>query len=171
MSGWKTFKNVTISDVFKNVSYISNHYRIVLSKKADSGYGNDYFTIDIQQTDLKEHLDRLIKGVTSREYFAFGMTNIDIYNRGNTFVIDHSPFDGHHDEYVLKKGELEKLVQTLSLLTKREDELEDKVKQYEKALEEILRQYDGVSVNRAKEIANKALGELTDERRKEIQSY
>lgn len=41
---------------------------------------------------------------------------------------------------------------------------------YEKALEEITRQYDYTSVNRAKEIANEALGELTLNRRKEIQS-
>ncbi|MFO1442901.1 hypothetical protein KDN24_06685 [Bacillus sp. Bva_UNVM-123] len=42
---------------------------------------------------------------------------------------------------------------------------------YEKALEEITRQYDFTNVNRAKEIANEALGELTDERRREIQGY
>lgn len=44
-------------------------------------------------------------------------------------------------------------------------------KKYEKALEEITRQYDDTSVNRAKEIANKALGELTSEKRREIQGY
>jgi hypothetical protein len=44
-------------------------------------------------------------------------------------------------------------------------------KKYEKALEEITRQYDNTSVNRAKEIANEALGELKEARRREIQSY
>lgn len=45
------------------------------------------------------------------------------------------------------------------------------MKRYEKALEEITRQYDYTSVNRAKEIASDALGELTDKRRRKIQSY
>lgn len=44
-------------------------------------------------------------------------------------------------------------------------------KKNEKALEEITRQYDNTTVNRAKEIANEALGELTDKRRRKIQEY
>ena len=47
----------------------------------------------------------------------------------------------------------------------------EQVERYEKALEEITRQYDYITVNRAKEIANEALGELSDKRRREIQSY
>lgn len=50
------------------------------------------------------------------------------------------------------------------------EDLQILVKRYEKALEEITRQYDNTSVNRAKEIANEALGELDEERRREIQS-
>jgi predicted nucleic acid-binding Zn-ribbon protein len=52
----------------------------------------------------------------------------------------------------------------------RVEELSKKVKKYEKALEEITRQYDYTTVNRAKEIASEALGELTGERRRKIQS-
>lgn len=50
-----------------------------------------------------------------------------------------------------------------------QEELTKKVVRYEKALEEITRQYDNTSVNTAKEIANEALGELSDERRRKIQ--
>lgn len=49
--------------------------------------------------------------------------------------------------------------------------LKEKVYKYEKALEEITRQYDDVSVNNAKEIANEALGELTEEHRRLLQGY
>jgi len=47
----------------------------------------------------------------------------------------------------------------------------EEIKRYEKALEEITRQYEDTSVNRAKEIALVALGELSEERRRKIQSY
>lgn len=51
-----------------------------------------------------------------------------------------------------------------------QEELTKKVALYEKALEEITRQHKNTSVNRAKDIADKALGELSKERRLEIQS-
>ncbi|MED1125181.1 hypothetical protein [Bacillus atrophaeus] len=45
------------------------------------------------------------------------------------------------------------------------------IKKCKKALEEITRQYDNTAVNYAKEVASKALGELTPEERREIQAY
>lgn len=58
----------------------------------------------------------------------------------------------------------------LSLLQAIEDHLE-KIKKYEKTLEEIIRQYDDTSVNRAKEIAIEVLGLMTEDRKRAIQSY
>ncbi|MCY7865966.1 hypothetical protein P8918_12925 [Bacillus spizizenii] len=45
------------------------------------------------------------------------------------------------------------------------------IKKCKKALEEITRQYDNTVVNYAKEVASKALGELTPEERRKIQAY
>lgn len=134
MSGWKTFKGVTITEVFKSASAYSNHFRIILEKKAESGLGNDYFTIDIQQSDLKEKLQRLLKGDTTREYFSYGMQNIDVFRRGDSIVMDHSPFDGCHDEYVLKKGELERLIQLLTLSSHKETALQTMLERMVKEL-------------------------------------
>jgi hypothetical protein len=136
MTGWRTFKGVTIAEVFKNASAYSNHYRLILARKNEdqNGFGNHYSEIDIQQFDLKEKLERLLKGETSREYFAYGMINIDVFSKGKEFVIDHSPFDGCHDEYVLKKGEMERLIQLLTISTQKEVSLKNML---EKMVQEL----------------------------------
>lgn len=144
---WRNFKNVAIGDVFISAGWAKNQYRLVLETKSELGIGNDYFHIDIQNSDLKAHLERLVKGETLREYFAFGMTDIDVFRKGEVYYIDHSPISGCHDVYELKKGEMERLIQLLSLSTERERALE-------KILETIV---DGI--NHAKDDGSVVLAE------------
>lgn len=120
MSGWKTFKDVTVSEVFVSADAVSCQFRIILTRRNEGEVFDHHYEVDIKQHDFKDRLQRLLQGKSEREYFAYGMANIDVYGRGDTFVIDCSPFDGCHDEYILKKGELERLVHLLTLSEQKE---------------------------------------------------
>jgi 16S rRNA G527 N7-methylase RsmG len=71
----------------------------------------------------------------------------------------------------MEQCEIRDLIEVKNDWKKLAQEQAERLERYEKALEEITRQYDYTTVNRAKKIAYEALGDLTDERRREIQSY
>jgi len=128
MSQWKTYKKVEITDVYQKLPVHWNQYKLTLCHRKGHSWENEYFEVVIQDHQFLTKIKRLLNRETEREYFAFGMQDIDIFFTDGTFAIDYSPFAGSHDVFVLKKGELKKLANTLAVPVNREQKLEQLVK-------------------------------------------
>lgn len=134
MSGWRRFEKVEITDVYQKLPVHWNQYKLTLCHKKGHSWENEYFEVVIQDHQFLQKIQRLLNKETEREYFAFGMQDIDIFFVNGTFAIDYSPFEASHDVFVLKKGELRKLADMLAVPVNREQQLERLVK---KMLEDL----------------------------------
>lgn len=111
--GWITIRNCEIDEVYQKLPTSWNQYMIIVKFKKEGENFPCFHRIIIQDSRIIEHLERLLAGKTEREYFAFGMQDIDVFKLNDVFGIDHSPVSGVHHVFILKKGELEKLVMLL----------------------------------------------------------
>lgn len=107
---YTTFQNVEVSDVLR--SAIGKGYLISLRyQNKEKRYVNK--EIFFRNSDIVNSLKALKLKSTSRLYLADGLANIDIYEKRDKLHIDYSPVDGVVDSYMLKVGELEKMIKLM----------------------------------------------------------
>jgi hypothetical protein len=110
-------RNCEINDVYQKLPIHWNQYRIELAWKQEDKIGREHHSIVIQDSRLAECLERLILNVSDRECFAYGMEDIDICrvkDEDDMYYFSHSPLPTYHSQFVLKKGELQKLHELLA---------------------------------------------------------
>lgn len=73
--------------------------------------GKKLDTIQVCNREIREDLELLLANPVRRLFWAFAMTDIDIYwADGNSLSIEVSPYAGVYTTYIVNKSELEKLL-------------------------------------------------------------
>lgn len=109
------YRDVEIKNVY-TISHIGQtHFKLMLRGQIEGSVITKECCIDILSSNLKEKIESLVKKEKEREYFDFGLCDVDFYHSNNSYFILQSPDQYNPSIFELKKGEMERLISLLNL--------------------------------------------------------
>lgn len=105
-----------ILSVYQKIPTVFGGFLIIVSfKEKENSIFPTYLNIDIDGRNFLSDLEKLEKNNSERLCYANGMCDIDFYIDNKGFNIRWSPNEGRIVYISLKKGEFEKLLQSIKI--------------------------------------------------------